>query len=75
MGTMKKLSTSDPDIIIEWRCAPIGQASCSIARDVAREDLLNLARALGRLAAQRDLAQAASRRADECLSSARKQLQ
>lgn len=63
MSHMKQISTSEPDIVIEWR---------SSRAELMREDVLELARALGRLAARRDLEEAAAQNAGECLSSARK---
>ena len=65
---MKKPSTSEPDIVIEWRCARAGDAANFGMSELAREEVIHLARALGRLAARRDLE--AARNAGECLSSA-----
>ncbi len=59
---MKKLPTSELEIVIEWRCG--GNHS------VSREEVLALARALGRLAAQRDRERAAARDTVKRLSSA-----
>ena len=70
MGAMNKLRTAELDIAIEWRRASTGATSLSTATDVLREDVLELARALGRLAARRDIAEANARRADQCPSSA-----
>ena len=69
---MKNLRTAELDLVIEWRCHRNGDAHASIASDVTREDVLELARALGRLAARRDIAEANARRTDQCLSSAGK---
>ena len=68
---MKKSSTSEPDIVIEWRCASADDAASFGTSELAREQVIHLARALGRLAAQRDLK--AARNAGECLSSAEMQ--
>jgi len=67
---MKKLSPSELEIVIEWRCTCDDQAACRGNDSVSREGVRELARALGRLAAQRDRARAAARATGERLSSA-----
>jgi hypothetical protein len=51
MGAMKKLSQAHTTVVIEWN----GEGGNTIAH-LRQKDLLNLARALGRLAARRELA-------------------
>lgn len=65
---MKKPRAAELDVVIEWGSRRTGAAHPSSAYDVTHEDVLDLARALGRLAARRDLE--AARNAGECLSSA-----
>ena len=67
---MKKLSSLEVDIVIEWRCACDDKAMCRGNHSVPREGARELARALGRLAAQRDRARAVARNEHQRLSSA-----
>lgn len=67
---MMKPRAAELDVVIEWVSRRTGAAHSSSASDVTREDVLELARALGRLAARRDIEEAAARNAGECLSSA-----
>ena len=67
---MKKPRAAELEVVIEWGSRRTGAAHSSSAFDVSREDVLELARALGRLAARRDIEEATSRNAGECLSSA-----
>jgi hypothetical protein len=64
---MKKQRT-EPTIVVEWNCDPAtGQAGgCD---GLSEEGLLALARALGRLAARRDLAAARQKRANTATTS------
>lgn len=65
---MKKPRAAELEVVIEWGSRRTGAAHSSSASDVTRGDVLELARALGRLAARRDLE--AAQHAGECLSSA-----
>ena len=65
---MKKPPTSESDIVIEWRCARADDAANFRSCELVREEVIHLARALGRLAARRDLE--AAQNAGDCLSSA-----
>ena len=53
---MKQVAGSEPVIVIEWNGHPAGQQATLDARHLSKDDLRNLARALGRLQARRDLA-------------------
>ncbi|WP_287389588.1 hypothetical protein [Ralstonia sp.] len=66
---MKQLTGSEPVIIIEWDGHALGEQSTLDARHVSKDELLNLARALGRLQARRDLARGAVAGTPERLSS------
>lgn len=55
---MKQVARSEPVIVIEWNGHGPGQKSALDVRHLSKDDLLNLARALGRLQARRDLARA-----------------
>jgi hypothetical protein len=57
MGAMKK--QAEPDIVIEWN----GRDGATTLDSVDKEQLRELARILGRIAARRDLAQARKVRA------------
>lgn len=64
---MKKQRT-EPTIVIEWNRDPVaGQAGECVG--LSEDGLLALARALGRLAARRDLAAARQKRADTATTS------
>lgn len=54
MGAMQKLTIHNPVVVVEWRSASDGTACGS--QQLAKDDLLAIASALGRLAARRDLA-------------------
>lgn len=69
---MKNQSNTDTDIAIEWRCSCDDKAACRGNHMLPRKDVLELASALGRLAAQRDRARAAAIASTPRLSSARK---
>lgn len=53
---MRKLVDQSPVIVVEWRSASDGAADGSGGQHIGKEDLLAIARALGRLAARRDIA-------------------
>ena len=53
---MKKQQRTDPVIVIEWNCETASDTLPNSGDGLSKEDLRNLARALGRMAAQRDLA-------------------
>ena len=53
---------ADPSIVVEWNCGTAGSARTA-GGDFRKEELVSLARALGRLAARRDLALAHEDRA------------
>ena len=72
MGEMKKQSNTETDIVIQWRCTCDDKAACHGNHTLPREDVLELASALGRLAARRDRARAAVLARTPRLSSARK---
>lgn len=55
---MKQVARSEPFIVIEWNGLGPGQQSAPDLRHLSKDDVLNLARALGRLQARRDLARA-----------------
>lgn len=55
---MKQVAISEPVIVIEWNGHGPGQQSAQDVRHLSKDDVLNLARALGRLQARRDLARA-----------------
>jgi hypothetical protein len=65
MGAMKKQSQTNMVVVIEWN----GEGGNTIAH-LRQEDLLNLARALGRLAARRELARMAAISAGQDMISA-----
>jgi hypothetical protein len=67
VSAMKK-QQNEPAIVVEWNCDPVaGQAiGCD---GLSEEGLLALARALGRLAARRDLEAARNERADTATTS------
>ena len=66
---MKQVAGSKPVIVIEWNGHGPGQQSTLDARHLSKDDLFNLARALGRLQARRDLARGAAAGVPERLSS------
>ena len=67
---MKKLSKTDPVIVIEWNVSSVDGAACGDAVALPANDLRALAQALGRLAAKRDLARVAANGAGQDLNSA-----
>lgn len=69
---MKQVAGSKPVIVVEWNGHAPGQQSTLDARHVSKDDLLNLARALGRLQARRDLARGVVAGTQERLSSGAK---
>ena len=69
---MKQVAGSEPVIVIEWNGHAPGQQSVPDAHQLSKDDLLNLARALGRLQARRDLARVAVAVTPERLSSGTK---
>ena len=69
---MKQVAGSEPVIVIEWNGEASGNQSPLDARHLSKDDLLNLARALGRLQARRDLARGAVTGTPERLSSGAK---
>ena len=69
---MKQVAGSKPVIVIEWNGDASGQQSTLDVRNLSKDDLLNLARALGRLQARRDLARGAVLGTPERLSSGAK---
>ena len=69
---MKQLAGSKPVVVIEWNGHAHGQQSALDASHLSKDDLLNLARALGRLQARRDLARGVVAGTHECLSSGTK---
>lgn len=73
MSQMRKLATSEASITIEWRSASSIDELHSVTPDVSRDDVIELARALGRLAARRDIKAAAARIVPERLRLAEKQ--
>ena len=64
---MKKLSQTNAVVVVEWN----GEGGNTIAH-LRKDDLLNLARALGRFAAQRELARLAANGTGQDMISARK---
>jgi len=69
---MKQVACSEPVIVIDWNGQAPGQKSTLDARQLSKDELLNLARALGRLQARRDLARGAVPGTPERLSSGAK---
>lgn len=55
---MRKRADQSPVIVVEWRSASGGGADGSGGQQLAGDDMLAIARALGRLAARRDIARA-----------------
>lgn len=53
---MKQVASSEPVIVIEWNGRAPSDQSILDARHLSKGELLNLARALGRLQARRELA-------------------
>jgi hypothetical protein len=69
MGAMRKAAQHTQEIIVEWRCPAVGGECGSGCLPLAMNELLSVARALGRLAAKRDLTRAQHDVAPERLSS------
>lgn len=69
---MKQAAPSEPVIVIEWNSHESGQQSAQDTQLLSKDDLLALARALGRLQARRDLAGGALTGTSERLSSGAK---
>ena len=55
---MKKLQHAEPVIVVEWNGVAADGAVDISGEHLSKDDLLALARALGRMAARRDLAKA-----------------
>ena len=66
---MKKLQTADPVIVVEWNGVTVDGAVDLTGEHLSKDDLLALARALGRMAARRDLAKAREDRARSATTS------
>ena len=66
---MKKHSRTEPVIDIEWSGAPMVDGADSEIPFLAQEELIEIARALGRLAAKRDRARMAAQTSSDRLSS------
>ena len=66
---MKKLQIADPVIVVEWNGVAADGAVDISGEHLSKDDLLALARALGRMAARRDLAKAREDRAGSATSS------
>jgi len=69
---MKQVAGSEPVIVIEWNGHEPGEPSTLDVHHLSKDGLLNLARALGRLQARRDVARGAEACAPERLSSGAK---
>ena len=66
---MKKLQIADPVIVVEWNGVTADGAVDISGEHLSKDDLLALARALGRMAARRDLAKAREDRARSATTS------
>ena len=66
---MKKLQIADPVIVVEWNGVTADGAVDLTCDHLSKDDLLALARALGRMAARRDLAKAREDRARSATTS------
>ena len=66
---MKKLQIADPVIVVEWNGVTADGAVHFTDEHLSKDDLLALARALGRMAARRDLAKAREDRARSATTS------
>ena len=66
---MKKLQIADPVIVVEWNGVAADGAVDISGEHLSKDDLLALARALGRMAARRDLAKAREDRARSATTS------
>ena len=66
---MKKLQIADPVIVVEWNGATADGAVDQTGEHLSNADLLALSRALGRMAARRDLAKAREDRAQSATTS------
>ena len=66
---MKKLQIADPVIVVEWNGVTADGAVDITGEHLSKDDLLALARALGRMAARRDLAKAREDRARSATTS------
>ena len=69
MSAMKKLQHADPIIVVEWNSATADGAVDLTGEHLSKDDLLALARALGRMAARHDLAKAREDRARSATTS------
>ena len=69
MSAMKKLEIADPVIVVEWNGVTADGAVDHTGDHLSKDDLLALARALGRMAARRDLAKAREDRARSATTS------
>ena len=65
---MKKLQHAEPVIVVEWNYA-CGDDGVERTGELSEDDLLALARALGRLAARRELARMREERARSATTS------
>lgn len=65
---MKKQQIAEPIIAVEWNCAAVDDSACDELQ-LSKSDLLALARALGRMAAKRELARARDQRARSATTS------
>ena len=52
---MKKQQRTGIDFVVEWNCEASGNFRPETGEKLSRDDLRNLARALGRMAARRDI--------------------
>ena len=50
MGAMKKQQRTGIDFVVEWNCEASGNVRSDPGENLSRDDLRNLARALGRMA-------------------------
>ena len=66
---MKKLQIADPVIVVEWNAVTADGAVDLTSEHLSKDDLLALARVLGRMAARRDLAKAREDRARSATTS------
>ena len=60
---MKKQQQTGIDFVVEWNCKASRDVGSDPGEHLSKEDLLTLARALGRMAARRDLVKAREDRA------------
>ena len=52
---MKKQQQTGIDFVVEWNCKASGNVGSDSGENLSRDDLSNLARGLGRMAARRDI--------------------